>query len=224
MVPVELYEIRGPVPSLSTFDVAQCVQNPNLLNSPYPFPRKSNPTDDHMKALFEPNSIAVVGASAEERKIGHIMFRNLIASGFKGELYLVRKDGTSFPAEISSAIFMDRDGNLRGGFRRNVEPDRRPQAGHPGFLESVACGLGLEELCFSSAADESRVAVVPREHSSYALEVEEMPAGQKAYVGLLRRGGLRLADRKSFQDFDVLQAELTRLFAVDAETLQSDRS
>jgi hypothetical protein len=60
------------------------VQNPNLLNSHCTFASKSNPTDDQMKALFEPNSIAVVGASAEERKIGHIMFRNLIASGVRG--------------------------------------------------------------------------------------------------------------------------------------------
>ena len=56
------------------------------------------------------------------------------------------------------------------------------------------------------------------------VEVEEVPAGQKAYVGLLRRGGLRLPDREAFQDLDVLRAELPRLFAIDAEALQSDRS
>ena len=31
---------------------------------------------------------------------------------FKGELNMLRKDGSSFPAEISSAVFADRDGNL----------------------------------------------------------------------------------------------------------------
>ena len=31
---------------------------------------------------------------------------------FKGELNMFRKDGSSFPAEISSAVFADRDGNL----------------------------------------------------------------------------------------------------------------
>ena len=40
-----------------------------------------------MKALFEPESIAVVGASNDERKIGHIVFNNLIQSKFSGELY-----------------------------------------------------------------------------------------------------------------------------------------
>ena len=32
---------------------------------------------------------------------------------FRGELNLIRKDGTKFPAEISSAIFNDKEGNLR---------------------------------------------------------------------------------------------------------------
>lgn len=56
------------------------------------------------------------------------------------------------------------------------------------------------------------------------VDVEEVPPGQKTHVGLLRPGGLRLADSKSFQDLDVFQAELARLIAVNAETLQSDRS
>ncbi|MEE9935466.1 MAG: PAS domain S-box protein [Deltaproteobacteria bacterium] len=32
---------------------------------------------------------------------------------FKGELNMLRRDGTSFPAEISSAVFADQNGNLR---------------------------------------------------------------------------------------------------------------
>ncbi|MFA5311857.1 MAG: acetate--CoA ligase family protein [Methanomassiliicoccales archaeon] len=40
-----------------------------------------------MKSLFEPESIAVVGASNDVRKIGHIVFNNLIQSHFEGELY-----------------------------------------------------------------------------------------------------------------------------------------
>lgn len=56
------------------------------------------------------------------------------------------------------------------------------------------------------------------------VEVKEVPARQKAYVGLFRRGGLDLADREPFQDLDVFRAELARLFAADAKALQSDRS
>jgi acetyl coenzyme A synthetase (ADP forming)-like protein len=48
-----------------------------------------------MKALFEPDSIAVVGASSEEGKVGHIIMRNLIGSGFKGEIHPVNPKAES---------------------------------------------------------------------------------------------------------------------------------
>ena len=40
-----------------------------------------------MRELFEPKSIAVIGAAREEMKVGHIVLKNLIDSGFEGPLY-----------------------------------------------------------------------------------------------------------------------------------------
>ena len=42
-----------------------------------------------MKELFEPSSIAVIGAAREEMKVGHIVLKNLLDSGFKGRLFPV---------------------------------------------------------------------------------------------------------------------------------------
>jgi len=42
-----------------------------------------------LKALFSPESIAIIGASREERKIGHQCLKNLIDGGYKGHLYPV---------------------------------------------------------------------------------------------------------------------------------------
>jgi acetyl coenzyme A synthetase (ADP forming)-like protein len=42
-----------------------------------------------MRELFEPESIAVIGASREELKIGHLVLRNLIQSKYAGRLYPV---------------------------------------------------------------------------------------------------------------------------------------
>ena len=39
--------------------------------------------------LFEPESIAIVGASKEELKVGHIVLRNLLESGYEGKIYPV---------------------------------------------------------------------------------------------------------------------------------------
>ncbi|PIR52941.1 acyl-CoA synthetase [Candidatus Peregrinibacteria bacterium CG10_big_fil_rev_8_21_14_0_10_49_10] len=38
-------------------------------------------------SLFEPKSIAVIGASASEEKVGHLILKNLIEEGFAGSLY-----------------------------------------------------------------------------------------------------------------------------------------
>jgi len=40
-----------------------------------------------MRELFEPDSIAVIGAAREETKVGHIVLKNLIDAGFQGRLY-----------------------------------------------------------------------------------------------------------------------------------------
>src|SRR3989344_3029133 len=40
-----------------------------------------------MMPLLSPISIAVIGASAEEKKVGHVVLQNLITQGYKGEIY-----------------------------------------------------------------------------------------------------------------------------------------
>lgn len=39
--------------------------------------------------IFKPQSIAVIGASEDEKKIGHVVFRNLVNQGFEGKVYPV---------------------------------------------------------------------------------------------------------------------------------------
>lgn len=48
-----------------------------------------------IKHLFEPRSIAVVGASHHEDKIGHKLLKNIILGGFKGKVYPVNPHGGS---------------------------------------------------------------------------------------------------------------------------------
>jgi acetyltransferase len=45
------------------------------------------PTQKDLKPLFNPKSIAVVGASQEPQKLGAIVLKNIIESGFKGKLF-----------------------------------------------------------------------------------------------------------------------------------------
>ena len=40
-----------------------------------------------LEAIFAPRSVAVVGASPDERKLGHTVFRNIVQNGYTGALY-----------------------------------------------------------------------------------------------------------------------------------------
>lgn len=43
--------------------------------------------------LFTPKSIAVIGASADPEKIGHMVLTNLHAAGYAGSIYAVNARG-----------------------------------------------------------------------------------------------------------------------------------
>ena len=120
-----------------------------------------------MKALFEPNSIAVVGASAEERKIGHIMFRNLIASGFKGELYPINPKApeilghkayptlTAVPGPIDLAII-----TVPSTFVPSVMED----AGKKGIKDVIIITAGFKELGKEGAHLEKQIGEIGKKY------------------------------------------------------------
>lgn len=49
--------------------------------------------DENIKYLFEPRSIAVIGASNEEGKIGHIVINNIVKYGYKGNIFPINPKG-----------------------------------------------------------------------------------------------------------------------------------
>ena len=46
-----------------------------------------NPQDSGLKAIFKPESVAVIGASRTPGKVGHTLLRNLMECGYGGEIY-----------------------------------------------------------------------------------------------------------------------------------------
>jgi len=49
----------------------------------------AEPRNARMRVLFEPRSVAVIGASRNPAKFGHVQLRNLMELGFQGEVYPV---------------------------------------------------------------------------------------------------------------------------------------
>ncbi len=49
--------------------------------------------DGKLRPFFEPNSVAIIGASSTPGKPGHEVIRNILANGYAGRLYLVNPKG-----------------------------------------------------------------------------------------------------------------------------------
>jgi acetyl coenzyme A synthetase (ADP forming)-like protein len=83
-------------------------------------PRYRPPEDQvlaSMKRIMQPRSVAVIGASAEDGKIGNSVMKNLINGGYKGNIYPIHpkadeilgykayKSVKDVPGEIDTAVF-----------------------------------------------------------------------------------------------------------------------
>ncbi|MFB7217762.1 acetate--CoA ligase family protein [Streptomyces sp. NPDC056227] len=91
-----------------------------LLSTEVVAPRRTYPREEilaSMRRLMEPRSVAVIGASNEQGKIGNSVMRNLIDGGFSGEIHPVNpraddilgrkayKSVTDVPGEVDVAVF-----------------------------------------------------------------------------------------------------------------------
>ncbi len=48
-----------------------------------------------LEAFFKPKSVAIIGASREPRKFGHVIFKNFVGSGFEGKTYAINPKAES---------------------------------------------------------------------------------------------------------------------------------
>lgn len=58
-----------------------------------------------LDTMFKANSIAIIGVSQEPQKVGHLVAKNLLAQGYKGNVYFINpKGGTFFDKHIYKNI------------------------------------------------------------------------------------------------------------------------
>ena len=84
---------------------------------PRPAPRSNAEIVTAMKRIMMPQAVAVIGASAEDGKIGNSVMKNLINGGYKGEIYPIHPKATEImgrkayksvkdvPGVIDTAVF-----------------------------------------------------------------------------------------------------------------------
>ena len=102
-----------------------------------------------MKALFEPDSIAVVGASSEEEKVGHIILRNIIDSGFQGEIYPVNPKAEEILGRRSYPSVSDIPGKIDLAIiviPARFVPKVLSTAGKEGVKAAIIISAGFKEI------------------------------------------------------------------------------
>ncbi|HQL01449.1 MAG TPA: CoA-binding protein [Smithellaceae bacterium] len=65
---------------------------------------------ESIKYLFEPGSLAVIGASRDKSKIGHAVLYNVIAGGYTGKIYPVNPGGGEIEGIPAYRSVLDIDG------------------------------------------------------------------------------------------------------------------
>jgi acetyltransferase len=58
-----------------------------------PTVRRGRPTDEQFRALFEPKGVLVAGASSHPGKFGFVSLHNILASGYKGDVFGTNLEG-----------------------------------------------------------------------------------------------------------------------------------
>jgi acetyl coenzyme A synthetase (ADP forming)-like protein len=124
-----------------------------------------------MRELFEARSIAVIGASPRPEKVGHVVLRNIIASGYSGELYPVHPkadeilgrraypDVMAIPGPVDMAVVV---------VPSTVVPTVMEQAGEKGVKVAVIISAGFREVGPEGAELERRVGEIA---SRYGVRV-----------------------------------------------------
>ncbi|HDN75616.1 MAG TPA: CoA-binding protein, partial [Acidilobales archaeon] len=122
---------------------------------------------DGVKALFEPKNVAVIGASRDPSKTGHIILRNIIEAGFKGGIYPVNPKADkilgikvypnlkSIPEDIDLIVVV---------VPARIVPRVMEEAGEKGVKAAVIISGGFREVGPEGAKLEHEVVSIARKY------------------------------------------------------------
>jgi len=125
----------------------------------------------YLTSLFEPKSVAIIGASDRENSVGNVLFKNILESGYKGMLYPINpkhetiqgvrayKSIEEIGARVELAVIATRPQTV---------PEIVEQCGRSGIKNVVIITAGFREAGHSGAALERKTLEIAR---SYGIRV-----------------------------------------------------
>jgi acetyltransferase len=126
----------------------------------------------YLTTLFEPKSVAVIGASERENSVGNILFKNILESGYKGRLYAINpkhetilgaqayKSIEEIGARVELAVIATRPQSV---------PDIVEQCGRSGIKNVIVITSGFAEAGHSGAALERKMLEIARSYNVRVL-------------------------------------------------------
>ncbi len=126
----------------------------------------------YLTSLFEPKSVAVIGASDRENSVGNVLFKNILESGYQGRLYPINpkhdtiqgvqafKSIEEIGARVELAVIATRPQTV---------PEIVEQCGRSGIKNVIIITAGFSEAGHSGAALERKTLEIARSYSVRVL-------------------------------------------------------
>ena len=125
----------------------------------------------YLTSLFEPKSVAIIGASDRENSVGNVLFKNILNSGYKGRLYPINTKHETIqgvPAYKSIEEIGARVELAVIATRPQTVPEIIEQCGRSSIKNVVIITSGFREAGHSGAALERKTLEIAR---SYGIRV-----------------------------------------------------
>ncbi|WP_301102543.1 bifunctional acetate--CoA ligase family protein/GNAT family N-acetyltransferase [Propionivibrio sp.] len=126
----------------------------------------------YLRSLFEPKSVAVIGASDREDSVGHFLFKNILNSGFQGRLYPINPKHETVQGQQAYKSIEEIGARVELAViatRAQTVPDIVEQCGRSGIKNIIIITAGFSEAGHSGAALERKTLEIARSYNVRVL-------------------------------------------------------
>ena len=126
----------------------------------------------YLRSLFEPKSVAVIGASDREDSVGHFLFKNILNSGYQGRLYAINPGHDTVQGQIAHKTIEEIGARVELAIiatSPTTVPEIVEQCGRSGIKNVIIVSAGFSEASHSGAALERKTLEIARSYNVRVL-------------------------------------------------------
>ncbi|MBP5987566.1 MAG: bifunctional acetate--CoA ligase family protein/GNAT family N-acetyltransferase [Azonexus sp.] len=122
----------------------------------------------YLTTLFEPKSVAVIGASDRENSVGNVIFKNILSSGYKGRLYAINHKHDTIQGQPAYKSIEEIGARVEMAVIATgpqTVPQLIEQCGRSGVRNVIVIASGFSEAGHIGAALERKVLEIARSYN-----------------------------------------------------------